>query len=97
MEIIKSITPLQAKKVSPISSHESVKPDTIYNTKGVEAVTPMEEIPSKEKDQIQSQDTTLERYNCDSSFTNHQLKVLEKFDLFVSTVHVNFFCRHKCF
>ena len=48
VEIIKSVTPLQVKKLSAINSHESI--ETINNTKNAEAVTPMEEIPSDEKD-----------------------------------------------
>ena len=97
VEIIKSVTHLQVKKVSAINGHESVKLEPIYNTKSAEAVTPMEEIPSEEKDQIQSQGTTLGDYNSDSSLINHQLKVLEKFDLFLNTVQIHFFCVHNPF
>ena len=71
VEIIKSITPLQVKKVSSIYSCESVKLETINNTKSAEAVTPMEVIPSEEKGKVHSQDTTLEDYSSDSSLTNH--------------------------
>ena len=44
----------------------------------IEAVEPMEEIPSKEKDKILSQDTKLEEHSSDSSLINHQLKALWK-------------------
>ena len=46
VEIIKSIASLQVKNVSAIYSCESVKPETINNTKSAEAVTPMVETPS---------------------------------------------------
>ena len=81
MEITKLFTLLQVKKLSAINSYTLVKLETINNTKSAEAVTPMEEIPSEEKDKIQSQDTALTDYNSDSSLTNYQLKVLENFDL----------------
>lgn len=42
----------------------------------VEAVEPMEEIPSEEKDKVLSQDTKLEEDSSDSSLINHQLKAL---------------------
>ena len=42
----------------------------------VEAVEPMEEIPSEEKDKILSQDTKLAEDSSDSSLINHQLKAL---------------------
>ena len=32
----------------------------------------MEEIPLEEKEEVQSQDTTLQDYRSDSSLTNHQ-------------------------
>ena len=81
MEITKLFTPLQVKKLSAINSYTLVKLETINNTKSAEVVTPMEEIPSEEKDKIQSQDSALTDYNSDSSLTNYQLKVLENFDL----------------
>ena len=81
MEITKLFTALQVKKLSAINSYTLVKLETINNTKSAEVVTPMEEIPSEEKDKIQSQDSALTDYNSDSSLTNYQLKVLENFDL----------------
>ena len=59
MEITKLFTPLQVKKLSAINSYTLVKLETINNTKSAEVVTPMEEIPSEEKDKIQSQDSAL--------------------------------------
>ena len=46
VEIIKSIALLQIKNVSATYSCESVKSETINNTKSADAVTPMEEAPS---------------------------------------------------
>ena len=79
MEVIKPITPLQVKKVSLLNNQESI--ETINNTKSAAAVALMEEIQSQDKAKIQSQNITLDDYSSDSSFTNHQLKVLKKFDL----------------
>ena len=78
VEIIKSITSFQVKKVFAINNHESI--ETINNTKSVEAVTTMEEIPSQEKAKLQSQDVRYQYKRIITTFQNHSTNKLRNIE-----------------